>query len=163
MVYCDGGSTSSRLASFGFWPMLTRRIATVMISAPAASVASRVCARSLYLPLPTSRRDWYVLPAMVSRSGVCSVMSVPLFGDESTAADGAHDVHFVLRLQHALRPLLARHHAAIDGQRQRLPLQRQRIDQVVQRVLRRHDVRCAVQFYVYHRGLTACDTARRRS
>jgi hypothetical protein len=37
--------------------MLVRRMATVMISAPEASMASRVCAKSLYLPVPTSRRE----------------------------------------------------------------------------------------------------------
>src|SRR5512137_1299125 len=37
--------------------MLVRRIATVTISAPLASTASFVCARSLYLPVPISSRE----------------------------------------------------------------------------------------------------------
>jgi hypothetical protein len=37
--------------------MLVRRIATVTISAPEASTAARVCAKSRYLPVPTSRRE----------------------------------------------------------------------------------------------------------
>jgi hypothetical protein len=57
MVKRSGGSASSRFGSFGFWPMLVRRIATVTIAAPLASIASRVCAKSLYLPVPTSNRD----------------------------------------------------------------------------------------------------------
>src|SRR5690349_23424068 len=68
MVNSLGGSTSSRLGEFGSWPMFTRRIATVTISAPAARVASRVCGRSRYLPLPTSRREAYWRPAMVRKS-----------------------------------------------------------------------------------------------
>ena len=38
------------------WPILVRRTATVTISAPEASIATRVSSRSLYLPVPT-RRD----------------------------------------------------------------------------------------------------------
>jgi hypothetical protein len=57
MVNCDGGSTSSRFGSPAFWPMLVRRMATVTISAPEASIAARVSAKSLYLPVPTSRRE----------------------------------------------------------------------------------------------------------
>jgi len=37
--------------------MFTRRTATVTISAPLASSAARVCAKSLYLPVPTSKRE----------------------------------------------------------------------------------------------------------
>src|SRR5690348_14343455 len=48
--------------------MLVRRIATVTISAPAASVARRVSSRSLNLPVPVSRRERYGLPAMTSVS-----------------------------------------------------------------------------------------------
>ena len=40
-----------------FWPMFTRRMATVTISAPLASIASRVSSKSRYLPVPTSRRE----------------------------------------------------------------------------------------------------------
>jgi hypothetical protein len=37
--------------------MLVRRIATVTISAPEASTAARVCAKSRYLPVPISSRE----------------------------------------------------------------------------------------------------------
>ncbi|CFP63709.1 Uncharacterised protein [Bordetella pertussis] len=57
-VNCDGGTKSSRLGSSGFWPILVRRMATVTIWVPLASSAARVCAKSWYLPVPTSRRDW---------------------------------------------------------------------------------------------------------
>src|SRR6185503_11448620 len=48
--------------------MLVRRIATVTICAPEASIAARVCAKSLYLPVPTSSRDVKDLPAIWSTS-----------------------------------------------------------------------------------------------
>jgi len=37
--------------------ILTRRTATVTISAPLSSIAARVSAKSRYLPVPTIRRD----------------------------------------------------------------------------------------------------------
>src|SRR3954465_10362434 len=43
-------------------------MATVTICAPLASTAARVSSKSLYLPVPTSRRDEYDLPAMTSCS-----------------------------------------------------------------------------------------------
>src|SRR5271166_5902741 len=42
--------------------MFTRRTATVTISAPLASTAARVSAKSLYFPVPTIRRDLNRLP-----------------------------------------------------------------------------------------------------
>src|SRR5687768_9331669 len=51
-----------------FWPMLVRRIATVTIWAPEASIARRVSSKSRYFPVPTSRRDAYDLPATTSGS-----------------------------------------------------------------------------------------------
>src|SRR3989441_2611789 len=48
--------------------MLVRRIATVTICAPEASIAARVWAKSLYLPVPTSSRERYARPAMTSGS-----------------------------------------------------------------------------------------------
>ena len=55
--YGNGGTASSRLGSLRFCPMLVRRIATVTICAPEASIASRVYVKSLYLPVPISRRE----------------------------------------------------------------------------------------------------------
>src|SRR5829696_5287085 len=50
--------------------MLTRRTATVTISAPAASCAWAMTAKDEYLPVPTISRDVNVRPAMTSGSGV---------------------------------------------------------------------------------------------
>ncbi len=52
----------------GFCPRLVRRTATVTISAPLAAMARAVSSMSLYLPVPTSRRESYSLPAMMRRS-----------------------------------------------------------------------------------------------
>ena len=48
--------------------MFTRRTATVMISAPEASSALRVCSNEAYLPVPMMSREPYSVPAMVSLS-----------------------------------------------------------------------------------------------
>ena len=56
-MYLDGGTASSRLGSFAFWPMFVRRMATVTISAPLASTARPVSAKSRYLPVPIRRRE----------------------------------------------------------------------------------------------------------
>src|SRR5437763_12000517 len=48
--------------------MLTRRTATVTTSAPEASIAFWVSTKSLYLPVPTHRRDRNSTPAMVNLS-----------------------------------------------------------------------------------------------
>jgi hypothetical protein len=50
--------------------MLTRRTATVTISAPDASMARLVSAKSLYLPVPTISRDRYLLPASSKKSSM---------------------------------------------------------------------------------------------
>src|ERR1035438_6287734 len=47
---------------------LTRRTATVTISAPEASRAAWVSGPLRYLPVPTMRRDWKALPAMTRGS-----------------------------------------------------------------------------------------------
>src|SRR4051812_7006389 len=119
--------------------MFTRRIATVTISAPAASVAARVCSRSRYLPLPTSRRERYSLPAM-TRAGspagalvVMAFMSYPFRRKvSSAAADGAYHVDPVAGAQRGADPALARHHAAVHGQRDGLAGQSQRFHQFLQ-------------------------------
>jgi hypothetical protein len=43
--------------------MLTRRTATVTISAPEASTAAAFCSKLLYLPVPTISRDAKLCPA----------------------------------------------------------------------------------------------------
>ena len=57
LVNSAGESASSSDGAFASWPMFVRRIATVTISAPEATTAARVCAKSLYLPVPTRSRD----------------------------------------------------------------------------------------------------------
>src|SRR6266478_9927819 len=48
--------------------MLTRRTATVTISAPDTSIARLVSLKSLYFPVPTISRERYLLPAMSRKS-----------------------------------------------------------------------------------------------
>jgi hypothetical protein len=48
--------------------MLTRRTATVTISAPDASTAAAFCSKLLYLPVPTISREVKVRPATVQLS-----------------------------------------------------------------------------------------------
>src|SRR5436190_14330828 len=101
--------------------MLVRRIATVTICAPEASIAARVCAKSLYLPVPTSSRDVKDLPAISSTSFI------------STSTHRDHDFQPVAvgKQRGAMRA--ARHDFAITfdgdlaaGQRQALKQRRNR-------------------------------------
>ncbi len=57
--------------------MFTRRTATVTISAPDASSAAAFCAKLLYLPVPTMRRDVKVRPATVQVS-LASLTGAPI-------------------------------------------------------------------------------------
>src|ERR1051325_6617073 len=66
--------------------MLTRRRATVTISAPEASTAAAFSSRLLYLPVPTIRREVKVRPATVQVSALMSCCAVT-----STASDKMHD------------------------------------------------------------------------
>src|ERR1044071_126743 len=50
--------------------MLTRRTATVTISAPETSMASLVSAKFLYFPVPTMSRERYRVPAKVKKSSM---------------------------------------------------------------------------------------------
>src|SRR3569832_2455185 len=52
--------------------MLVRRMATVMISAPLVFLVWCVLSWSLYLPVPTSRRDWYYTPTMMISAPLAS-------------------------------------------------------------------------------------------
>ena len=57
---------------------LTRRTATVTISAPDASTAAAFCAKSLYLPVPTISRERKVRPATVQvSSSIAATWSPP--------------------------------------------------------------------------------------
>ena len=55
---------------------LTRRTATVTISAPEASMAAAVSGPSLYLPVPTMRRERKRRPAMTRSSVVVELGGV---------------------------------------------------------------------------------------
>src|SRR6266542_2490060 len=57
--------------------MLTRRTATVTTSAPATSMAFCVSMKSLYLPVPTHRRERNSIPAIVKRSSFMVVALPP--------------------------------------------------------------------------------------
>ncbi len=60
--------------------MLTRRTATVTISAPDASTAAAFSSKLLYLPVPTISRDVNVRPATVqlsARISCCAVTQPP--------------------------------------------------------------------------------------
>src|SRR3569623_1851444 len=139
---------SSKLGSPLFWPMLVRRIATVMISAPLASTARRVSSRSLYLPVPTSRRDWYSRPARMSESRWgCAMTKNPDSSYEkrlyrrvgtkpngaverSPAADGADDLDAVAGAEQVLGVAAARHDFQVDLHRDALTAQAQLFHQL---------------------------------
>jgi hypothetical protein len=53
--------------------MLTRRTATVTISAPDASTAAAFCSKLLYLPVPTMSRDVKVRPATIQVSLLAAI------------------------------------------------------------------------------------------
>jgi hypothetical protein len=57
IVYLSGLITSNKFGSFLSCPILVRRMATVIISAAAASVASFVSVKSWYFPEPTNKRE----------------------------------------------------------------------------------------------------------
>src|SRR5215813_7080206 len=85
--------------------MFVRRIATVTISAPEASIAARVCAKSRYLPVPTRSRERYALPATTRGSSApmtCGSVTVfiarPRLGfGVSAAAHGGDNLDLVAR------------------------------------------------------------------
>src|SRR5688500_6279364 len=69
--------------------MLTRRTATVTMSAPEAACACAITACEVYLPVPTIRRDANVRPAMTN--GVSFNSQLPTPQTRSAAADKVHD------------------------------------------------------------------------
>src|SRR5690554_5184378 len=107
--------------------MLVRRMATVTISAPAASVARRVCSRSLNLPVPVSRRERKGVPAMTRASSpwVGWLVIAPLLRKlrRSAASQGVHDLDPVAVLQRVFGMLAARHDRAVDLHRHLAPRQ----------------------------------------
>src|SRR5262245_64778294 len=98
--------------------MFTRRTATVMISAPAASVARRVSSNERYLPLPTMSRERYSRPARTNGSMVLMV--------GSTASDELDDLDGVAVAERGGCVVGARHDGAIhlDGDAPRPEVER---------------------------------------
>src|SRR5690606_28221246 len=102
--------------------MFTRRTATVTISAPLASIARRVSAKSLYLPVPTISRERNVRPPRVKVSSMWLIngRARGLFRSvrdadgawPSPATDELHDLDDVARREPRRRVLLARHDVA---------------------------------------------------
>src|SRR5258706_4894505 len=129
MVYRLVGKASRSEGSFAFWPMLVRRIATVTISAPLASTARRVSSKSRYFPVPISRRERYVLPAIVSASApVCSVSLVGAF-TSSAASHGDDDLQRVAVGESRPRVAAARHDLAVLFHGDAFSRQFERLDQ----------------------------------
>src|SRR6478736_3736169 len=94
--------------------MLVRRIATVTISAPLASIARRVSSKSRYLPVPTSNRERYALPATMSESA-------PAFATMSAAPDRDHDLDAVAVGERLGPEPAARHDLAVALDREPPP------------------------------------------
>src|SRR5262245_35209903 len=85
--------------------MLTRRTATVTISAPDTSMSACASRKSLYFPVPTMRRDLKVFPASLNRSSITFPLS---------ATDKVDDFNFVAVFQRRGRKGIARQHIAIQ-------------------------------------------------
>src|SRR6185436_9264600 len=103
--------------------MLVRRIATVTICAPEASMAARVCAKSLYFPVPTSRREENFCPA-ISRTSFTSATSHCDHDFEAVAV--REQCRAVRPARHDLAVALHRDLLARQGHRQQQLRERQR-------------------------------------
>ena len=84
--------------------MLTRRTATVTISAPDASTAAAFSSKLLYLPVPTISREVKVRPATVQLSASTGALHV-----HSAASDEMDDLKIVAILDRHLAERRARH------------------------------------------------------
>src|SRR6202158_1758774 len=78
--------------------MLTRRTATVTISAPLSSTAARVSAKSLYFPVPTIKRDLNDLPPRSRVSLILGSCILVTANFVSSAADEVDYLDAVARL-----------------------------------------------------------------
>src|ERR671935_2710585 len=97
-----------------------RRMATVTISVPEASRASRMTAGEVKRPVPTKRREVKVRPAITSGSEDCNViMSNHLLTalQQRAARDGPHHEHFITIAERRVLPLAAWHDLAVDRHR----------------------------------------------
>src|SRR5215831_1869656 len=106
--------------------MLVRRMATVTISAPEASIAARVSPKSLYLPVPTRSRERYARPAMTSGSSrPTRCGSVTVFMRTSAATHRGDDLDPVAGGEPRVALTALRHDLAVTLDRDALPLQRE--------------------------------------
>src|SRR5208283_1127389 len=89
--------------------MFTRRTATVTISAPLASTAALVSAKSRYLPVPTIRRDLNCLPPNSNEVSCIFALRVRL-----AAADEVDYLDLVARPYDRLAVARLGHDRAVD-------------------------------------------------
>src|SRR5205809_7076508 len=129
MVYRLSGKAPSSEGSSAFWPMLVRRIATVTISAPLASTARRVSSKSLYLPVPISRRERYACPAMRSGSVIWSASRVGAF-IALASADGHDDFERVALGKPRRGVTAARHDLAVLFDGHPFPRELERVEEL---------------------------------
>src|SRR5258706_5463638 len=106
--------------------MLVRRIATVTICAPLASIARRVSSKSRYLPVPTSRREEYVLPATTSASWAATLSGAFTLA----SSDRDHDLDAVARGKALVLEATARHDLAVALDRETPPGERELVEQL---------------------------------
>src|SRR5262245_15911289 len=125
--------------------MFTRRTATVTISAPDASMAARVSAKSRYLPVPTIRRERYALPPSCRRSSATP----------SASADELHDFDHVALAQSAALVVVARQDVEVDLDRDAARAQSKLADQLRDRHAVAHVPRLAVQHDVHAQDINA--------
>src|SRR5213082_1814189 len=109
--------------------MLVRRIATVTISAPLASTARRVSSKSLYLPVPISKRERYACPAMRSGSAICSASRVGAF-IALASADRDDDLQRVAVGKSRRGVAAARHDLAVSLDGHPFPRELERVEEL---------------------------------
>src|SRR5579875_1833772 len=105
--------------------MLTRRTATVTISAPLASTARRVSSKSRYFPVPTIKRERKTRPPSSSLSSCISIL-LPghhRIGRRSAAAHKIHHLDEVAFIDDGVFVLRLGHHGLIDLDRNTVGLE----------------------------------------
>src|SRR5436190_11480092 len=131
---------------------LTRRTATVMISVPDASWASRMTSIVEYLPVPTISRDVNSLPP---RTRFVSYIPLP-------STHRPNDLHLVAFRQHHRGVRRLRRDLAVDGDRRVLPLDVQEGEQALdgEPGLHFHRLTVDVDRHRHKRPLPSCGCGR---
>src|SRR5689334_8247637 len=121
--------------------MLVRRIATVTIWAPLASMARRVSSKSRYLPVPTSSLERYSRPATTSAS------SAAIFSGAFISSSSDRDDHLdpVAVGEARLGEAAARHDLAVALDREPPAGERELVEQLGERERAGEFPGCAVQ------------------